>query len=87
MRGFIVLLVLLAAGVVALGFYLDWFKVSKTSDSGTNQTQINLTVDNDKIKQDTERAKERIQDIGERTGDKAREVGGEVRDATRKDRP
>ncbi len=77
MRGLLVFLLLVAAGVVALGFYLDWFKLSKTTDTTTNQTHINLTVDKDRIKEDANRAKEKVQKLGEGARDA---VSGEKKD-------
>src|SRR6516225_4135558 len=56
MRNMIVLLVLVIVAVVALGLYLGWFQVS--TESHGDKRNINITVDQEKIKQDKEKAKE-----------------------------
>jgi hypothetical protein len=70
MLRFLGVLLLLAAGVIGLGFYLGWFHFSKDSDG--QKTNISITVDQDKIREDEKRAKEKVQGIGqqvkERTG-------------------
>jgi len=70
MTRFLGVLVLLVAAVVGLGFYLGWFHFSKNSDD--QKTNVTITVDQDKIRQDEEKAKEKVRDIGhnvkERTG-------------------
>jgi len=48
-------LVLLVACVVGLGFYLGWFLLS--ADSEGQKTNITITVDQDKIREDEEKAK------------------------------
>ena len=64
MRRFFVVLVLLVAGVVGLGFYLDWFRLS--TDRTDQKTNITITVDQDKIRQDEEKAKEKVQEAGQK---------------------
>jgi hypothetical protein len=46
-------LIAIAILVVGLGFYRGWFAFSRpVSDAGTNQVNINLATDPDKMKQD-----------------------------------
>jgi predicted negative regulator of RcsB-dependent stress response len=70
MNRFLVVLLLLVAGVVGLGFYLGWFRFS--TDSEGQKTNITITVDQEKIREDEEKAKEKVQQVGqkvkERTG-------------------
>lgn len=52
-RLFTILTVLLIL-VVGLGFYRGWFAVSRSAaDIGSNKVNVNLTVDQDKMKSDT----------------------------------
>lgn len=46
MKGFIIALVLVAACVVGLGFYLGWFSLG--SDSSDGKTNVTFTVDKSK---------------------------------------
>lgn len=50
MRTVIAVVVLVVAGVVGLGFYRGWFSV--TSDNGNNKSDITLTVNKNKFKED-----------------------------------
>src|SRR5262245_8050174 len=62
-RKLFVVLVVLAIGVAALGFYRGWFNVEweKRPDG---KGQITGTVDEEKIKQDRKAAEERVRDLG-----------------------
>ena len=64
MRRFLVVFLLLVAGVVGLGFYLGWFRLS--TDHTDQKTNITISVDQDKIQEDKEKAKEKLQGVGER---------------------
>lgn len=70
MNRFLVVLLLLVIGVVGLGFYLGWFHFS--SDSTDKNTNIQLSVDKEKIKQDQEKATEKIRQAGQKIKDKAK---------------
>ena len=69
MKRIFFVLVLLVAATVAVGFYMGWFAV--TSGTVDGKTNINVTVDKDKIKADEQRAKEKAKEIGEKAKDKA----------------
>src|SRR5690349_16621504 len=58
MRAFLVVLAVLVGGFVALGFYRDWF---------------HLTVNKDKMKEDTEVAKQKVEGLEKRTKDRGEE--------------
>ena len=63
MRKLFVVLVILAIGVAALGFYRGWFNVEweKRPDG---KGEVRGTVDEEKIKQDRNAAEERVRDLG-----------------------
>ena len=63
MKGLILVLVLAVAGFVGLGFYMGWFQVSSGSDD--NKSSITLSVDNNKIQADKDKAVEKVQDMGQ----------------------
>jgi hypothetical protein len=75
MRNFLVALVLLAAVFVVMGFYLDWFSVATVMTE--HKTNTTLTVDQDKIREDEEKAKKKLRDLGDSVKDRSREKGKE----------
>lgn len=62
MKSLFVVIVLLLVGSVALGVYQGWFLVS--SDKTDHNSNVTITVDQDKFKKDQEKAKETVQDLG-----------------------
>jgi hypothetical protein len=58
----ILVLVLVVACVVCLGFYLGWFGASTARDT-PGKTGVNVTIDQDKIKSDAERARQKAGDV------------------------
>lgn len=76
MRRLLVVLGLLLACIVGLGFYQGWFRVSTAStDDKVNTT---ITIDKDKIQADEQKAKDKMHNIGkgdkEKTGEPANKV-------------
>lgn len=60
MKNLIVVVLVLLLCVVGFGFYRGWFSVSSPKTGvGTNQVNISLTVDPDKMKADTQMVKEK----------------------------
>ena len=82
MKRLLVVFVLLAAGVVGLGFYLGWFHFT-TGGTDANPSAT-ITVDQDKIKADKEKAAEKVQDLGEKAKDKASAAADKGKEETRK---
>jgi hypothetical protein len=76
MRAFLVVLavlgVLVVGGVVALGFSRDWF---------------HLTVNEDKMRADTDEAKEKVQAVGKQIKDKAGDAVDQAKEGTAKKGP
>lgn len=60
--------------IASIGFYLDWWRLSKTSHAG--EVDITLSVHKDKIKKDADAAVERVR----KTGDNVREKTAELVD-------
>jgi hypothetical protein len=75
MKRLFVLLVLVAAGVAGLGFYLGWFNLT-TETTGDGKSSVTVTVDKDKIRDDKQKAEEKAKalekDVKEKTVDKVR---------------
>jgi hypothetical protein len=68
MRRLVILLVLVVAGIVILGFYQNWFHLSTSETDG--KTNISVTVDREKMEQDKEKAKEKVQELKQKVRDK-----------------
>jgi hypothetical protein len=64
------LILVVAVGV--LGFYLDWWKLNKTTQG--DEIDITLSVDKNKIKKDTGAAVERVQQAGKDVSDQVRKA-------------
>ena len=56
MKNLLVVLVLVAAGVAAFGFYRGWFEIS-TGDAD-HKPHVTITVDKDKIGEDEQKLKD-----------------------------
>ncbi|MCI0640669.1 MAG: hypothetical protein L0Y72_20125 [Gemmataceae bacterium] len=54
MRGFLIFLVLCLVVVGALGFYLNWWGFSTSTDANTGKTNVQLTIDKKKMSQDVQ---------------------------------
>jgi predicted negative regulator of RcsB-dependent stress response len=61
-------LVLLLAVIVGLGFYQGWFHMS--TENKDDKSNVTFTVDQDKIHKDEEKAKEKVQDFGQKVKEK-----------------
>ena len=70
MRRLLIVFILLVAGVVGLGFYQGWFHLSLDRTDG--KTNITGTVDEEKIKQDKEKAKEKVQELEQKAREKTK---------------
>ena len=58
MKRFLVVLTLIVAGVLGLAFYMGW--VGFTTDSTSGKLNITFMVDRDKIKEDEQKALEKV---------------------------
>jgi hypothetical protein len=63
MNRFFVVIILIVVGIGCLGFYLGWFRVGSDS-GGDGKTHITLTVDQNKIKADENKALEKVHGVG-----------------------
>jgi hypothetical protein len=63
-RSIISLLLVLLVGVVAVGFYRGWFALSShRPDAGSDNVNINLKVDRDKMQEDAEAVKNKATEL------------------------
>jgi hypothetical protein len=99
MRNLIVAVVILILAVVGLGYYQDWFTVTKKETP--TRTDVHIEVDKDKIKKDANVAKEKAKEFkdkateevkdlagkakegGKKLGEKAKDLGGKAKDAAK----
>jgi hypothetical protein len=61
MTRFLGVLVLIAAVVLGIGWYLGWFHFGTRTEEG--QTHVTLTVDQDKIKSDERKVIDKVRGI------------------------
>jgi hypothetical protein len=66
--------------VLGVGFARGWFVVSKAPDTESNKVNINLTVDPDKVKEDTEKVKDLPNKLKEEAEKSGQQKGKETPD-------
>ena len=69
MNRMLLVLILLVAGVVGLGFYQRWFHV--TSDNLDGESSLTFTVDKNKVEEDKVKAQRKVHDMVHPVKDKA----------------
>ena len=74
MKRLMVVVVLLLAGVAGLGFYRGWFSLS--TENADHKPSATITVDKDKIKEDEQSAKEKVQGFGQAVKEKTSALAG-----------
>jgi hypothetical protein len=76
MKGLVLVIVVLLAGFVGLGFYRGWFHLS--TDNTDNRGSTTFTVDKAKIHADEQKAKDKMHGFGqeakEKMGDRTENV-------------
>jgi hypothetical protein len=77
MKRLLIVLVLLVAAVIGLGFYQGWFHFSMSGTDG--RTNATLTVDQEKIEADKEQAKKKVQELEQKVKEK---TSGQGKDET-----
>ena len=60
MRNLFFVLVLLIVGVVALGFYRDWFSFETTHGPASGREGATIEIDRNKIGPDSDKVKEKV---------------------------
>jgi hypothetical protein len=80
MQRLLFLLVLVGIGVVGLGFYLGWFHIG--SDSADGKSNVTLSVDGDKFREDRKTAAGNVQDLGRQLKDQVAGPSGKSMDGT-----
>ena len=68
MRTLMFVVVLFLVGIVGVGFYRGWFQLS--TDTATQRPSATITVDKDKIRADEQKAKDKVQDLGQEAKEK-----------------
>lgn len=68
MRAFLIVAVLVLVGIAVLGFYRDWF--SLTTENTDQKPSATFTVDQNKMREDGDKAKEGMQSFGQNPQEK-----------------
>jgi hypothetical protein len=80
-RTIITVLLVLLVGVVAAGFYRGWFALSRRgADATTNQVNINLTVDRDKMQADADLVQKKATELAGKPTGGANELSPPIND-------
>ncbi len=69
MKKLCTVLIVLAILVVGVGFYRGWFVLSSKGNSASHKVNVNLTVDQDKMKEDGAKLKEKTKKLTGQTHD------------------
>jgi GH24 family phage-related lysozyme (muramidase) len=69
MKTLVFVLVLVAAGIVGLGFYLGWFHIGSGNTDG--KSDVTLSVDKEKFEKDKNAAEEKVHDVVKKSKDKS----------------
>jgi hypothetical protein len=72
MRYVLFALLLLVAGVVALGFYRGWWGFETTRDPETGRQAVHFQINNNKIRPDIDKVKEKIGGGSAQGGEKSK---------------
>jgi cytochrome c-type biogenesis protein CcmH/NrfG len=76
MNRLVVVLILLVVGVVALGYYRDWFTISTAGDQ--KAVDVHINVDKDKMRADEEKAEKKLNEMRGQLKEKAGEAAGKA---------
>ena len=82
MRTLFALAVALLVGIVVLGFSRGWFQFS--TDAANRTSSATITVDTDKIHADEQKAKARVQDLGQAANNKVGDRSGKEQQPERR---
>jgi Sec-independent protein translocase protein TatA len=79
MKTLLITLVLICAVAVGAAFYLGWLDLS-TGTSGDRRSEVTLTIDKEKVKDDLSAVKEKASEAGKSIGQTAKEAKDELKD-------
>ncbi len=86
MKKLLGMLFLLLICVGGVGLYRGWFSVSTQSGEADGQkTEVNLTVDSDKAKEDVETVKEKAVELKEQAQAEVHKLGDQAKEKFKKD--
>ena len=80
MQRFLLVLALVAAGVIGLGFYRGWFHIGSDADAG--KSNVTLTVDTHKMQEDKKTAVDDLKGVEHKIKDKVTTPAGQTMDGT-----
>ena len=81
MKNLVLVVILLLVGIVAVGFYQGWFHFS--TNSTVNTSSATITVDEDKIQKDEQKAKDEMQVLRQDAKEKIDDRAGKAKEPER----
>ena len=82
MKTLVFLFVLLLVGIVVMGFFRGWLQLS--TDTANQMPSATITVDKDKIHADEQKAKDKVQSLGQDAKEKIGDRTGKVQEPERR---
>jgi cytochrome c-type biogenesis protein CcmH/NrfG len=79
MKALVFVVVVLLAGIVGLGFYRGWFRLSMVNTD--HQPSATITVDKNKFHEDEKHAKDTVQGLEQEAKDKIGDRAGKGKEA------
>jgi len=71
-------LAVIVVGLIAVGFYRGWFAMSSREEPD-HKRDVNLTIDTEKIKQDTKKAAEKTKEEAKELSSKVKQEANKLR--------
>ena len=68
MKGLVAVLLVIVVGIAGVGFYQGWFQLS--SHSTENKSHVTFSVDQQKIRADEEKVKDKVRELGQKVKEK-----------------
>jgi hypothetical protein len=78
----VILFVLLLVGIVVLGFFRGWLQLS--TGTANQSPSATISVDKDKIRADEQKAKDRVQGLGQEAKEKIGDRTSKVKESERR---
>jgi hypothetical protein len=82
MKTLVLAFILLLAGIVVVGFFRGWLQLS--TDTANQTPSATITVDKDKLHADEQKAKDKVQSLGQEAKKDIGDRTGKVREAERR---
>jgi hypothetical protein len=84
MRTLLVTLLLMVALVVGVGFYRGWFAASWDNNNSSDQVDMQVHVNKERIREDVNQVKKQVADTAQQVRDQVNQTSDKLENATSK---